>query len=144
MEHLRVQLTPRALREEIDFQVSYEGSDPFLYTDADRLKQVFINLLDNAFKFTAPGGHVFLTAASDEQRYYFYIEDNGCGIPAEELPKVKEKFYKGKSSQAQSGLGLSISDEIIHLMKGEIEITSKVGRGTRIAITLPLEKGGES
>ena len=143
LEHLRVQLTPRALREEIDFQVRYAENYPFLYTDADRLKQVFINLLDNAFKFTAPGGYVFLTAASDNQKYYFYIEDNGCGIPAGELPKIKEKFYKGKSNQAQSGLGLSISDEIIHLMKGEIGITSEVGRGTRIAITLPLEKEGE-
>ena len=140
LEHLRIQLTPRALREEIDFQIRYEGNSPFLYTDADRLKQVFINLLDNAFKFTAPGGQVSLTAASDDQQYYFYIEDNGCGIPAEELPKVKEKFYKGKSSQAQSGIGLSISDEIIRLMKGKMEITSQVDQGTRIAITLPLEK----
>ena len=141
LEHLRIQLTPRALREEIDFQIRYDGNNQFIFTDADRLKQVFINLLDNAFKFTASGGRVCLTAASDDQRYYFYIEDSGCGIPADELPKVKEKFYKGKSSQAQSGLGLSISDEIIGLMKGKMEITSRIGHGTSIAITLPVEEG---
>lgn len=140
LEHLRMQLTPRALREEIDFQVRYDGNNQFVFIDADRLKQVFINLLDNAFKFTASGGQVCLTAAADEQRYCFYIEDSGCGIPAEELPKVKEKFYKGKSSQAQSGLGLSISDEIINLMGGRMVIKSKVGHGTCITITLPLEK----
>lgn len=143
LEHLRMQLTPRAMREEIDFQVRYDENKQYVFTDADRLKQVFINLLDNAFKFTAPGGKVCLTAVSDEQQYYFYIEDSGCGIPAEELPKVKEKFYKGKSSQAQSGLGLSISDEIINLMGGKLVIKSKVGHGTCITITLPLKEVGE-
>ncbi len=138
LEHLRIQLAPRALREEIDFHVRYEGDNPFLYTDENRLKQVFINLLDNSFKFTAPGGEVSLRAVSDEERYYFYVEDNGCGIPLEELPRVKEKFYKGKSSKSQNGIGLSISDEIIRLMKGKLEITSEVGRGTLITITLPL------
>jgi signal transduction histidine kinase len=137
LEHLHMQLTPRALREEIDFQIRHEEETAFLYTDADRLKQVFINLLDNAFKFTAPGGQVSLIAAPADQEYCFYVEDNGCGIPAEELPKVKEKFYKGRSSQAQSGIGLSLSDEIIRLMKGEMEIASEVGRGTRVTIRLP-------
>jgi len=140
LEHLRIQLAPRALREEIDFQVRYDGNNPFLYTDGDRLKQVFINLLDNAFKFTASGGQVSLTAVSDDEQYYFYVEDNGCGIPKEELPRVKEKFYKGKSSKSQSGIGLSISDEIIRLMKGKLEISSKVGQGTRITIRLPLKE----
>ncbi len=140
LEHLRIQLTPRALREEIDFQVRYDGNDPFLDTDGNRLKQVFINLLDNAFKFTSSGGQVSLTTMSDDEQYYFYIEDSGCGIPQEELHRVKEKFYKGKSSKSQSGIGLSISDEIIMLMKGKLEISSEVGRGTRITITLPRKE----
>lgn len=144
LEHLRIQLTPRALREEIDFQIHYAENSPSLYTDADRLKQVFINLLDNAFKFTAPGGQVSLTARADAQQYCFSVEDNGCGIPAGELPRVKEKFYKGKSSKAQSGIGLSICDEIVRLMQGTMEITSQVGRGTRVTIVLPgAEAGGE-
>ena len=89
LEHLRIQLAPRAEREEIDFQIKFNGGDaPFLYTDENRLKQVFINLLDNAFKFTAPGGRVSLTALSGDGCYCFYIEDNGCGIPEEELPRV--------------------------------------------------------
>lgn len=143
LEHLRIQLTPRALREEIDFQIKYEGADPFLYTDEDRLKQVFINLLDNAFKFTAPGGRVSLQAAADNEQLYFYITDNGCGIPPEELPHVKEKFFKGKSSKSQSGIGLSLADEIIRLMKGKLEIASQVGQGTQVTITLPREAVSE-
>jgi len=140
LEHLRIQLTPRALREEINFQVRYDGNNPFLDTDGNRLKQVFINLLDNAFKFTSSGGQVSLTTMSDDEQYYFYIEDSGCGIPQEELHRVKEKFYKGKSSKSQNGIGLSISDEIIRLMKGKLEISSEVGRGTRITITLPRKE----
>jgi signal transduction histidine kinase len=143
LEHLRIQLTPRALREEIDFQIRYEGDNPPLNTDPDRLQQVFINLLDNAFKFTAPGGQVSLTAAADNEQYSFVIEDNGCGIPAEELPKVKEKFYKGKSSKSQSGIGLSICDEIVRLLHGKLKITSQVGRGTRVMVTLPLKEGAD-
>lgn len=140
LEHLRIQLAPRAEREEIDFQIKFNGGDtPFLYTDENRLKQVFINLLDNAFKFTAPGGRVSLTALYGDGCYCFYIEDNGCGIPEEELPRVKEKFYKGKSSKSQSGIGLSISDEIVRLMKGKLEISSEVGKGTRVAVYLPLK-----
>ncbi len=144
LEHLRMQLTPRALREEIDFQIEFAGNgkDPFLYTDGNRLKQVFINLLDNAFTFTAPGGRVFLAATQGEGRYCFYIEDTGCGIAEEELPRVKEKFYKGKTSKSQNGIGLSISDEIVRLMKGKLEISSKVGQGTRVAVYLPLGSEG--
>ena len=143
LEHLRIQLTPRALREEIEFQIKYEGADPFLYTDEDRLKQVFINLLDNAFKFTAPGGRVSLQATAGNGQLYFYITDNGCGIPPEELPHVKEKFFKGKSSKSQSGIGLSLADEIIRLMKGKLEIASQVGQGTQVTITLPREAVSE-
>jgi signal transduction histidine kinase len=140
LEQLHIQLTPRALREEINFQIKCDENYPFLNTDRDRLQQVFINLLDNAFKFTAPGGQVSLTTTSDKEQYFIVIEDNGCGIPAEELPKIKEKFYKGKSSKSQSGIGLTISDEIVRLMKGKLEISSEVGKGTRIVITLPLEE----
>jgi signal transduction histidine kinase len=143
LEHLRIQLTPRATREEIELQIAYDGVPPFLYTDEDRLKQVFINLLDNAFKFTAPGGQVSLQAASYNGQLYFYITDNGCGIPAEELPRVKEKFFKGKTSKSQNGIGLSLSDEIIRLMKGKLEIASQVGQGTRVTITLPQEAVSE-
>lgn len=144
LEHLRIQLAPRALREEIDFQISFEGggNDFPLYTDGNRLKQVFINLLDNAFTFTSSGGQVSLTALSGGEGYRFYIQDTGCGIPAEELPRVKEKFYKGKTSKSQNGIGLSISDEIVRLMGGKLEISSKVEEGTRVAVYLPLRPEG--
>jgi len=140
LEHIRKQLSPRAMREQIDFQVTYCSDFPLMDTDENRLKQVFINLLDNAFKFTPSGGSIFLTARYAEGAFIFRIKDTGCGIAEEELPKIKEKFYKGKSSKSQNGIGLSICDEIIRLMHGTLEIKSRMDQGTEVLITLPQQE----
>ncbi|SHK13950.1 sensor histidine kinase [Desulforamulus aeronauticus] len=139
MEHIRKQLMPRALRDNIHFTVVYPENLPDLLTDANRLKQVLINILDNALNFTAAGGTVSFQAELGEIEYTFTIADSGCGIAAEELPMVKEKFYKGKSSRSQNGIGLSICEEIVSLMKGRLEISSEVNVGTTVVITLPRE-----
>lgn len=139
MEHIRKQLTPRAMRENIDFTVTYPENLPDLTADGNRMKQLFINILDNALNFTASGGFVRFQAEVTEKEYIFTITDSGCGIEAEELPMVKEKFYKGKSSQSKNGIGLSICEEIVTLMKGWMEIRSEVNVGTTIVITLPRE-----
>ena len=102
LEYLRIQLTPRAAREEIDLQIAYDGAPPFLYTDEDRLKQVFINLLDNAFKFTAPGGQVSLQAASDNGQLYFYITDTGAGYPQRSCPASKKSFLREKPANRKT------------------------------------------
>ncbi|HWR60140.1 MAG TPA: HAMP domain-containing sensor histidine kinase [Clostridia bacterium] len=142
LEHIRKQLSPRAAREQIDFQVSYGPDFPLLDADENRLKQVFINLLDNAFKFTPPGGSISLEAYYTGEAFFFRIKDTGCGIAEEELPKIKEKFYKGKSSKSQNGIGLSICDEIIRLMHGTLEIKSRTEQGTEVLITLPQQERG--
>lgn len=140
LNHIQTQLLPRALREKKEFFITYGKENPSIYMDENRLKQVFINLLDNAFKFTDIGGEVSLTSTYFQNNYFFIIKDNGCGIPKDELPKVKEKFYKGNSSKSQNGIGLSISDEIISMMNGTLEIKSKVNNGTEIIVTLPVEE----
>lgn len=138
LEHIKKQLTPRATRDQIDFIVSYEENLPKTYTDGNRLKQVFINILDNAFTFTPPGGQVIFTAKYEHPNFIFHIKDTGCGISEEDLPKVKEKFYKGKTSKSKNGIGLSICDEIVSLMNGSLEIKSKVNEGTVVVVTIPL------
>jgi signal transduction histidine kinase len=135
---IKTQLTPRAVREGIDFRVELNEDVPFIISDENRLKQVFINVLDNSFKFTPMGGSIILTLDLLENSIVIKITDTGCGIPAEELPRVKEKFFKGKSSKSQNGIGLSICDEIIKLMNGPFEIYSEVDKGTEVVITLPL------
>lgn len=136
-EHLRKQLTPRAVRENIDFTVDYPEDLPNIYGDGNRLKQLFINILDNAFNFNQPGGYVKFKAEVENDGFKFTISDSGCGIAAEELPMVKERFYKGKSSPSKNGIGLSICEEIVKLMGGRLEIMSQLHQGTDVVIILP-------
>lgn len=140
MLHIKKQLSPRAVRDDIAFKVSWEQRLPVVYSDGNRLKQVFINILDNAFNFTPAGGSVEFTADKKDGKIFFSIKDTGCGIPEDELPKIKEKFYKGKTSKSKNGIGLSICDEIIRLMGGLFEIKSQVGEGTEVYVALPIQE----
>ena len=137
MEHIRKQLTPRAVRDKISFTVSYPDKLPPMMTDGNRLKQLFINVLDNAFNFTQPGGEVSFTVEAGSDSFHFWIKDTGCGIPQEELSRVKEKFFKGKSSRSKNGIGLSICQEIVDIMGGSLEISSEVDRGTEVHVVIP-------
>lgn len=138
MQHIGKQMEPRAEIENIGFEIAFEQALPTLEADENRLKQVFINILDNSFNFTPAGGKVTFTASQEDNRLVFHISDTGCGIPPDELPKVKEKFYKGRNSKSKNGIGLSICDEIIRLMDGTFEIKSEINKGTDTFITLPL------
>lgn len=140
MLHIKKQLSPRAVRDDIAFKVSWEQRLPVVYSDGNRLKQVFINILDNAFNFTPAGGSVEFTVDKKDGKIFFSIKDTGCGIPEDELPKIKEKFYKGKTSKSKNGIGLSICDEIIGLMGGLFEIKSQVGEGTEVYVVLPIQE----
>lgn len=139
--YIKKQLAPRAEREKIELEVMCEQDLPSIITDENRLKQVFINILDNSLKFTPAGGKVVFTTSRKDDSLVFSIRDTGCGISHEELPKVKEKFYKGKNSKSKNGIGLSICDEIIKLMEGTFEIKSEINKGTEVLIMLPLQEG---
>lgn len=142
MKHIVKQLSPRANVENIKLTLCYCGSLPQVYGDEDRLKQVFINILDNAFKFTSKDGEIIFSANKSEDNIEIKVKDNGCGIPPEDLPYVKEKFYKGRSSNSKIGLGLSICDEIVGMHDGKFDIKSQVGAGTEVTVLLPIHTGG--
>lgn len=128
----------RVKKETLD--IEYYGVQETLITmgDKNRLRQVFINLLDNAVKFSQPGKKITIEAFNEEKNIIIKIQDEGIGIAQDEILKVKEKFYKGKSQKTGSGIGLGISDEIIRLHKGSLNIESKLGIGTLITIKLPI------
>lgn len=135
------QLRPRAKEKNLSFEYSCDPNLAWLIGDENRLKQVLINLLDNAFKFTADGGRVGLSCQAMEDGILLKVEDTGIGIAEEDLPYIKNKFYKGKSSKSNTGLGLSICDEIVSLHGGTMEIESQLNEGTKISVFLPKEGG---
>lgn len=137
IEYLRLYMNPRAEREHKELILEGITEDFIIVGDKDRLKQVFINIIDNAFKFTHENEKITIEFVYADEGIYINIIDTGCGISKEELPRVKEKFYKGKNSKSQNGIGLSICDEIIALHDGTLEIYSELGKGTKVVIYLP-------
>jgi len=109
--------------------------------DARRIQQVVVNLLSNAVKFTPAGGTVTLETgpAGSAQFGMLRVSDTGIGIPADELPFVTQRFFRGHSaaSVTGSGIGLAIVDQLVGLHHGRIEIVSEPGRGTQVTVMLP-------
>lgn len=111
---------------------------PPVLGDINRLRQVFVNILDNALKYTAEGGTITVSAQQVENVIKVVISDNGCGIAPEHIAKVKNKFYKANQTQRGSGIGLAVADEIMQLHSGSLDIESEEGVGTAVTITIPV------
>ncbi|WP_219835342.1 cell wall metabolism sensor histidine kinase WalK [Paenibacillus sp. R14(2021)] len=136
------QFEARGQRESITFSKSTGDAQLPAKVDANRMKQVFINVIDNALKFTPRGGTIYVSAEQEDGAVRITIRDTGVGIPPEDLPHVTEKFYKGSSQRSGSGLGLAICKEIVELHGGSFMVGSVVDVGTTVTITLPLLKTG--
>lgn len=106
--------------------------------DADRLKQVFINIIDNAVKYTEKGGLILVTQSKEEGCVRIVVKDTGVGIPAQDIDHVKEKFFKSNKTVRGSGIGLAVADEIIRQHQGLLFLESTEGVGTTVTIVLPL------
>lgn len=106
--------------------------------DMNRIKQVFINIIDNAVKYTESGGQVLINQIKEEACVRIEVSDTGVGIPAQDLDRVKEKFYKANKTVRGSGIGLAVADEIIKQHKGLLFIESTEGVGTKATIVLPI------
>jgi two-component system cell cycle sensor histidine kinase PleC len=134
---------PRAAEGKITLQPKLEKSKAFL-ADRRALKQVFINLISNAIKFTPEGGTVSISATrlGDQQR--FEIIDTGIGIPQRDLEKIGRPFEQVENqftkTKGGSGLGLAISKSLVHLHGGSLTIASKVGKGTTVVVELPAKQ----
>jgi signal transduction histidine kinase len=133
------QMAPRAARQGVKLTESISGSGS-VQGDVHRLKQVLLNILDNSLKFTQAGGKVTVSLQVSDKDVLVAIADSGAGIPDEELPLVKEKFFKGKSRASGTGLGLAICQEIIAAHNGSLDLKSKASKGTTVEIRLPVDK----
>jgi signal transduction histidine kinase len=115
---------------------------PPLLADEDKMVQVFLNLLDNAIKFSPEGGKIFVSAVVEEKMLKCDITDQGIGIDEENIPHVFKKFYRVDNSDlyeiAGTGLGLPIVKHIIESLGGEIKVKSELGKGSTFTLWLPL------
>ncbi len=129
----------RSKRDGIELTYSAPDLPAPMMADPNRIKQVFVNILDNAFKYTERGGMVSVEAFIDGERLIIQVLDTGCGIAQEDLPNVKMKFYKANIQVRGSGIGLAVVDELVKMHNGTLDIQSKLGIGTTVTIILPIE-----
>ncbi|MBS4784878.1 MAG: HAMP domain-containing histidine kinase [Clostridiales bacterium] len=139
-----IMYTERARRE--GMLLIYDEPDIFVPVLGDRgkLRQVFINVIDNALKYSDPGDTTTVTARVMGNEIIIEVEDTGCGISQADLPKIKTKFYKANLTRRGSGIGLAVADEIVMMHGGRLDVSSVEGEGTTVTITLPImERPGE-
>lgn len=129
----------RAMREGIELVYNAPNLPAPMNGDPDRIKQVFVNILDNALKYTKQGGKIVVSTEIKDDKITIVISDTGCGISADDLPHVKEKFYKTNMTVHGSGIGLAVVDEIVRLHHGTFDIDSVLGQGTSVSISFDID-----
>lgn len=124
------------------FELDLKTEQTVVYGDQAKLRQVFVNLISNAVKYSPHGGHVRVSCRQDGNRLLVEVQDEGLGIPSEAIPHLFTKFYRVDNSDRReiggTGLGLAIVREIVHMHHGEIAVTSESGKGSTFTVTLPL------
>ena len=137
LQALEIQFKPRAIAENKNFYIKSNVKSLKYLNDPDKLRQVFINLLDNAFKFTSEDGTIKIDLKDMGENFVVSVIDDGDGIPEKDREHVFEKFYRGDTKKSHTGIGLSIVHQIVKLSGGDIKLVSEVGKGTSFIITLP-------
>jgi two-component system, OmpR family, phosphate regulon sensor histidine kinase PhoR len=124
--------------------LNFPGNLPLLNADENRLQEVIYNLLDNAVKYSQPGGLVSLRAELESDRVRISVSDQGVGIPETDLPRIFERFYRAEKGRSRelggTGLGLSIVKHIVQLHGGTVEAQSGLGKGTTISVLLSVSR----
>jgi len=135
-----------AEENEISFTFHLSDDEIMLWADKEKLEIVIRNLLSNAFKFTQPGGSIFVTTslAEDGERCFVKVEDTGVGIPQNKVSEIFERFFQGENAKSAqypgTGIGLALSKEIVNLHHGVIDVESKPEQGSVFTVELLLNK----
>ncbi|MDR1377647.1 MAG: HAMP domain-containing protein [Synergistaceae bacterium] len=128
-------------------RLSVEGSSPEIWADRDRIRQVLVNLLSNAVKYTPPNGNIRVILSEMDAAALLVVEDDGTGIPEEELPMIFERFYRADKSRNRmsggSGIGLAIVRSIVTAHGGKVEAGNRFEGGSRFQVRLPVKAAGK-
>ncbi|GIN63417.1 two-component sensor histidine kinase [Robertmurraya siralis] len=136
VQEAAAQLEKRA--EEKNVQIKLECTPVTIFADRNKMKQVLLNLLDNAIKFSEAGTEIHILVIIKDESLFCSISDQGIGIKEEDLPFIAESFYKINNNIVGAGLGLAISRKIVEKHGGTIIFKSNYGKGTTVEVTLPL------
>jgi two-component system phosphate regulon sensor histidine kinase PhoR len=133
-------IKPQADRAGLSINIDIASDLPPIAADRDRIEQVLVNLLHNSIKFTPSGGGITISAISSGDSLQVSVADTGVGIPADDLPRIFERFYKADRARSGggTGLGLAIVKHIIEAHGGKVWAQSKEGKGATFTFTLPL------
>ena len=116
--------------------------------DEDLISRALRHLLDNAFTYTPRGGTIRLSASASDDDLILRIQDNGAGIPVDQIKKVSEPFFRGEIARTTttggSGLGITIAKNVVLAHNGQFNITSEVGKGTTVSLTIPNSNPAEA
>ena len=134
----------KAKKDNIEFIYEEPEMLPVIYGDKNRLRQVFINVIDNAIKYSETGGRVKVEVFAREDNIMITVSDSGCGISPEDLPMIKTKFFKANHTRRGMGIGLAVVNEIITMHNGTIDIESTPNVGTTVIITIPINNPEET
>lgn len=138
----------RALAERKGVALTLECEPlPVVLLDHDRIRQLLVILLDNALKHTPEGGTVTLSLSREGETVLLRVRDTGCGIPAEDLPYLFERFYRADPDDSEipgTGIGLSLARQIVLLHEGTVDVTSEIGKGTCFTVGIPLRECEET
>lgn len=141
---IKLELSAHNKRQELIYHKDWDTIQ--ISGDEDRLEQVISNIITNAIKYTNNGGKINVSLLEEEGTVVITVEDNGIGIPAQDLSRVFERFYRVDKARTRelggTGLGLSIAKQIIELHEGSIKILSGEGKGTKVIISLPVSEEG--
>ena len=145
LDRVRENLKPEMERKQLTWKININPELPMIHADSDRIQQVLMNLIGNAIKYTEHGS-ILLEASASKSFVEVNIQDNGMGIPEEELRLVLEDYQRGTNvaTTPGTGLGLNLSRHIIELHGGELSIESEVGKGTTVGFTLPVSEHNTS
>lgn len=132
----------RAAEKNLTVELDLPPDLPLVQGDPDMIKQVLLNLIDNAINYTQAGGTVRIITAVEQDEIKVDVQDNGLGIPPENISRIFERFYRVDKARSRelggTGLGLSIVKHIVDAHKGKVQVESKVGKGSTFSFLLPL------